>query len=517
MTKPATPSKPPVPPANRLLAISLALEALSGPLALWQPACNALMQRLASGQTTGETVAFWNDDEDEDEPESGYEVFGQVALIPVSGVLLPTSSWWMRYLGFRSTPEIAEAIKRAQADANIKTILLKIESPGGAVQGIAELADTVKACDKRIIAYTGGVCASAALWVASQCDKVYASRLADVGCIGTLRVVSDWSQYYKAMGVTVNAITSTGAESFKGMGVNGTPLTDEQKADLKRNCDESQVHFTQAIADGFFGGDLAKAQAIATGQVWVGPAAKAQGIAHEIVLDTFDTWLQKLSDDPDAELDEDGGTDATKTDDDDTTSDEDDDMPGSRRAELARSGDNTGNGKTAAQTQPGSGKRNEDPQENEMDEKTQDSLASKIVAGLSGLFKSNGAKEAATTPPADPLAERKDALKKSMVAALGQGHPQLTALAGNVDAITEEGALTALEAAWTIATPEALKQTTRASHSQRLDDPSTAVDPVRQQEAGMTAQQKADYEYTLNHTDLGRRARNARKEGRLGL
>jgi ClpP class serine protease len=73
------------------------------------------------------------------------------------------------------------------ADDSIHAIVLDIDSPGGEAGGCSELADAIYSArgQKPIVAYISDYGASAAYWIASACDRVYASDSAIVGSIGT--------------------------------------------------------------------------------------------------------------------------------------------------------------------------------------------------------------------------------------------------------------------------------------------------------------------------------------------
>src|SRR6185436_13049667 len=137
----------------------------------------------------------------------------------------------------------------AAADPSIKTILLLIDSPGGTIAGTAELADSVAAANKikPVIAHADDQMASAAYWIASQCRMITSNRTALVGSIGTYVEVYDTSKMYENAGVKVHMI-STGPH--KGALVDGTPVTDDQLAEVQKLVDSLNRHFLAAVSAG---------------------------------------------------------------------------------------------------------------------------------------------------------------------------------------------------------------------------------------------------------------------------
>jgi signal peptide peptidase SppA len=103
----------------------------------------------------------------------------------------------------------AELISVRDNDA-VKTIILKIESPGGTVHShatavlINEIAQT-----KNVIGYVSTMACSAAYELAAQCTELYLSDTAWVGFVGTIFVRADYTQANSGSGVGYTFITSS--------------------------------------------------------------------------------------------------------------------------------------------------------------------------------------------------------------------------------------------------------------------------------------------------------------------
>ena len=214
-----------------------------------------------------------------------------LAVIPIRGVMMKNADIWTMLMGGTSTRMAKRAVDAAAADETVKTILLVIDSPGGSVDGLAELSDAVFAArqSKRVIAQVDGTMASAAFHVASQADKIFAGRMDVIGSIGTLLVVQDWSKAFEEAGVEVN-VFKTGF--FKGAGVMGSEVTDEQKAEFQRIVDEFFADFVAVVARGR-GISKAEVMKSATGQVWLAADAKARGLIDGIK--TVDETIARFS------------------------------------------------------------------------------------------------------------------------------------------------------------------------------------------------------------------------------
>lgn len=126
---------------------------------------------------------------------------GSIAVINVQGPI-------MKYGGDCGEPgsiHFTQMVKAADTSSKIKGIILQIDSPGGMVDGTATLADTIKQTSKPVTGYVDdGMCASAAMWIGSACDELYASRKTDsVGSIGVLCTIADYKGYFEKLGIKV--------------------------------------------------------------------------------------------------------------------------------------------------------------------------------------------------------------------------------------------------------------------------------------------------------------------------
>lgn len=175
-----------------------------------------------------------------------YQVVDGCAVLQLVGPLMKYDAAWF---GGTSTLYIRDCLQACMTDERVTSIVLLIDSPGGTVSGTKDLADAVGAAsqEKPCYAYVQDLCCSAAFWIASQATKCFANETAIVGSIGTYSVVADWSQAYEAAGIKVHLVK---AGEFKGSGVPGTPVTEEQLAETQTLIDDLNAQFVKAAAKG---------------------------------------------------------------------------------------------------------------------------------------------------------------------------------------------------------------------------------------------------------------------------
>jgi signal peptide peptidase SppA len=169
---------------------------------------------------------------------------GSIAVVDIRGTMTKAGS----SLGGGGTVEARRAIRQANADPSVSSIVLRFDSPGGTVSGTADLAAEVQKTTKPTIAFVEDLCCSAAMWVASQCDEVYANNAtAMIGSIGTFMGLYDISKALENEGIKAVVVK---AGEFKGGGFPGMEITDGQIAEWQKQIDAIQAEFTAGIAKG---------------------------------------------------------------------------------------------------------------------------------------------------------------------------------------------------------------------------------------------------------------------------
>ena len=118
-------------------------------------------------------------------------VRGGVATIPITGPLVRHASMMTDISGATSYAQIRKDLQAAIDSPAVRAIVLAIDSPGGEVNGVSELATAIGEANKAkpVTAYVGGTAASAAYWLASAADSIVVSPTAGLGSIGAVLAV----------------------------------------------------------------------------------------------------------------------------------------------------------------------------------------------------------------------------------------------------------------------------------------------------------------------------------------
>lgn len=198
---------------------------------------------------------------------------GTVAVIPMDGTIAGSGSG-----ASVITPEgFLKQLERAEADDNVKAIVLRVNSPGGTVAASEEIATYVRQATKPVVVSVGDVDASGAYMVSSQADRIIALPGSAVGSIGVIMEVPDASALLDKIGLQFQVIT---AGKYKDAGSPYRPLTLQEKAMLKGQIDQVYGQFIDIVARGRH---LPRSQVetLATGWAWNGDEAKGLGLVDQ--------------------------------------------------------------------------------------------------------------------------------------------------------------------------------------------------------------------------------------------
>lgn len=179
-----------------------------------------------------------------------YQVIDNVAVIPVSGVLLNRYNFIGDGSPYTSYGALTREIRRATADTSIKGIILGVSSPGGAADGILAPSNAIRdaRAQKPVTALVSGMAASGGYWLAAQASEiVLADDMAQVGSIGVYTMHMDVSRLLEELGITVSVIHS-GRNKVDGHPF--APLPDSVRADIQQDVDDLRLMFAREVAAG---------------------------------------------------------------------------------------------------------------------------------------------------------------------------------------------------------------------------------------------------------------------------
>lgn len=213
--------------------------------------------------------------------EAPYPVIDGIAVIEIAGVLIHRGGWIGQSSGQTSYEGIAAQIEAAASDPSVRGIALEIDSFGGEVAGVFDLADRMRAIrgSKPIWAFVAEHAFSAGYALASQADRILLPRTGALGSIGVVVLHADLSGQLDQDGVRVTLIHSG---KHKVDGNPYQPLPEGVRSDIQREIDVLRFLFAETVSVGRSGKISHEAAMATEAATYRGTDAVAAGLADEV-------------------------------------------------------------------------------------------------------------------------------------------------------------------------------------------------------------------------------------------
>lgn len=189
----------------------------------------------------------------ENQPHSApYRVVNRAAIIDIAGTLVPKTGGLYPSSGLTGYNAIGTRLRTAVRDHRVRGIVLDIDSPGGRVDGLWDLADEIEAAAsmKPVMAVATSWATSAAYALMAAAGTAIAPPDGTVGSIGVLVVHGDHSDGGDSPRIARQqvAITMIHAGAHKVDGNPFEPLSEEVRDRLQADVDDTYDTFVAAVA-----------------------------------------------------------------------------------------------------------------------------------------------------------------------------------------------------------------------------------------------------------------------------
>ncbi len=214
---------------------------------------------------------------------------GNVGVVHISGPLVSGDAGFMRLFGVTGYDNVREAVIKAVTDKEAKSVLLSVNSPGGAVNGVVDTASFIKQASKaKPTSVFAETAASAAYWLAAGAGPITATETSLVGSVGILSVHTEVSKMNEKEGITRTVLR---AGEYKALGNPHEPLSDEAKTQIKAQMEHLYDIFADSMAEAR-GTSRANFDAtMGRGREFLGSQAKTANLVDYI--GTYETALQQ--------------------------------------------------------------------------------------------------------------------------------------------------------------------------------------------------------------------------------
>ncbi len=191
----------------------------------------------------------------------------KVAVVRLSGLISDTSG-------------LIKTLESLGAANDVKAVVLRINSPGGAVAPSQELYDSIKRLDekKAVVASMGSIAASGGYYAATAARRIIASPGTITGGIGVIVQFVNAEGLLEKLGLKGYVIKSG---KFKDSGSPMRKMRPDEEAILQDMVNNVNSQFIKAVAEGR-AMEVSSVRKLADGRIFTGEQAKAKGLLDEL-------------------------------------------------------------------------------------------------------------------------------------------------------------------------------------------------------------------------------------------
>jgi protease IV len=192
---------------------------------------------------------------------------GKIAVVEIEGMI-------------SESKELMQNIIKFKEDDSVKGVVLRINSPGGAVGPTQEIyREVVKLKDKKpVYVSMGSLCASGGYYIAAAGQKLYANPSTVTGSIGVVMQLTMLQHLIEKLGIEMRTIK---AGEYKDAGTPFRQMTKEERAYFNRLVENIHNQFIQDVSESRKM-DLEKIRKLSDGRVFTGTQAKELGLVDSI-------------------------------------------------------------------------------------------------------------------------------------------------------------------------------------------------------------------------------------------
>jgi protease IV len=199
----------------------------------------------------------------------------QVSLIELNGQILDAPQAFLA--GVITPTMVRQRLEEAANNPRVGAVVLRVNSPGGAVAASQEIAETIAAHPTPVVLSMGDSSVSGGYYIATGADAIVAHPGSQTGSIGVIFSLLDYSELLDDLGVEFDVITSG---EHKDMFVPGR-LDDERRGMVQEMSDQYYEQFVEAVAEGR-DMDVDEVRELATGEIFTGEQAYELGLVDEL-------------------------------------------------------------------------------------------------------------------------------------------------------------------------------------------------------------------------------------------
>jgi protease-4 len=199
--------------------------------------------------------------------DSEFEFGEKVGILEINGIIADAKN-------------AIHNLKRFREDSSVKAIVIRINSPGGAVGPSQEIFREIRktSSSKKVVASMGSIAASGGYYIAAGADGIVANPGTITGSIGVIMGFTNYQELLRKIGL-VPVVVKSG--KYKDIGSPVRKMRPEEKKILQNFSRKIHRQFIKDIVDGRKM-DQAKVEALADGRIFTGEESKELGLVDRL-------------------------------------------------------------------------------------------------------------------------------------------------------------------------------------------------------------------------------------------
>ncbi len=199
--------------------------------------------------------------------DSEFEFGEKVGIVEINGIIADSKN-------------AIHNLKRFREDSSVKAIVIRINSPGGAVGPSQEIFREIRktSSSKKVVASMGSIAASGGYYIAAGADGIVANPGTITGSIGVIMGFTNYQELLRKIGL-VPVVVKSG--KYKDIGSPVRKMKPEEKKILQNFSRKIHRQFIKDIVEGRKM-DQAKVEALADGRIFTGEESKELGLVDRL-------------------------------------------------------------------------------------------------------------------------------------------------------------------------------------------------------------------------------------------
>jgi protease-4 len=175
----------------------------------------------------------------------------------------------------------ADLLREARYDEGIKSVVLRVDSPGGSMFASEQILREVQAlrqAGKPVVVSMSTYAASGGYYISAAANQIFASPTTLTGSIGVFAIVPTFGRTLDKLGIKIDGL---GTSPLAGSMRLDRPLTADAKQLLQSGIDHAYAEFLRRVGDGRKK-SVEDVDKIAQGRVWAGADAERIGLVDHL-------------------------------------------------------------------------------------------------------------------------------------------------------------------------------------------------------------------------------------------